>query len=163
MAAHLLAMASTSSNMSPILEIAVISDTHNEVPALLMECLRAADEIWHLGDVSSQKALFQIESLNIETKVVQGNTDPIGQWPATLELKRHGVHFQLQHYPATGSGNADVILHGHLHRPIDETTVSNIRILSPGAISGPRAGSKRGFGWLRFYGERNWSWERETF
>ncbi len=146
----------------PLLRVAVISDTHCYVPYELLEQIKDADEIWHLGDVSSPKALAQISQLGIPIEVVQGNTDPYGSYSERLTLTRHGTRFRLQHYPPTSlEPDCDVFLHGHLHRPSDDK--SNIpRILSPGAINGPRGGSASGFAWLSFFGEKSYSWNRVT-
>ena len=44
------------------MRIAVISDTHDRYPATLPERLRAADEIWHLGDVCDPEILAEVRA-----------------------------------------------------------------------------------------------------
>ncbi|MBK1876604.1 metallophosphoesterase family protein [Pelagicoccus mobilis] len=139
--------------------IAVISDTHGTVPDRLLTHLSEADEIWHLGDVTRPDILIPIQNLGRPLIVVNGNCDPRGTWPETRQLEREGCTFHLQHRPPPiAIPSNDAILFGHLHRPIDET-MDGIRILNPGAITGPRHGSASSFAWLRFPEPGKWTWK----
>ena len=130
------------------MRIAVISDTHGSYPSDLPEKLRAADEIWHLGDVTSPDVLVEFEQLGVPVIVVRGNCDDHQAWPLSLNLKRGGVTFRLEHIPPKFvSPGVRVLLHGHLHVPRDDVDVRGVRWLSPGCISQPR-GSGCSFGWL---------------
>ncbi|MCH6256369.1 metallophosphatase family protein [Puniceicoccaceae bacterium K14] len=148
-------------NDSHALSIAVISDTHNTLPEIVSERIKHADEIWHLGDLSNEQVYRELSELGPQLQIVQGNTDPANRWPSRLMLNRYGHYFYLQHYPhslsRTSKGN---FLHGHLHIPIDERFEGG-RILSPGAINGPRQGSLAGFAWIRFNHQKTWTWSRE--
>lgn len=142
--------------------IAVISDTHGRVPERLLERLSAADEIWHLGDVTRPDILIPLQALGLPLVVVQGNCDPHGAWPETRDLERQGFRFRLQHRPPVGYlADTDAILYGHLHRPLDDTE-RGVRALNPGAITGPRNGSAASFAWLTFPDATQWNWEIEA-
>ncbi|MEM9160445.1 MAG: metallophosphoesterase family protein [Verrucomicrobiota bacterium] len=146
--------------MNPILSIAVISDTHNHVPEALPQILSEADEIWHLGDVCSPEVLSSIEALGKPMSVVQGNMDVPFTWRERILNERHGHRFFLQHYPPSRpESDVDAILHGHLHVPVNDR-LEGTKVLSPGAITGPRNDSTAGFAWLRFYEESSWTWDR---
>ncbi len=146
----------------PHSKIAVISDTHNALPDQLVQRLKQADEIWHLGDVTSPGTIIPLQNLDIPLLVVCGNCDPSYIWPDFLELERNGFHFRLQHRPPRSSDNTlDAILYGHLHEPLQDNWQST-RILNPGAINGPRNGSQSGFAWIQFHENNDWTWEIET-
>lgn len=142
-------------------QIAVISDTHNRLPKSHLERFQQANEIWHLGDVCTQKIIEPLQQLGPELFVVKGNCDPHFIWPDFLELERHGHTFRLQHLPPTqGNDNLAAILHGHLHYPV-RTKLANTLVLNPGAITGPRNGSECSFAWLRFLEDGSWTWDIE--
>lgn len=83
-------------------KIAVISDTHGRVPERLLDRLKSADEIWHLGDVTRPDILIPIQNLGRPLSVVKGNCDPHGAWPETRDLEREGFLFRLQHHSPSG-------------------------------------------------------------
>ena len=150
------------------MRIAVISDTHDRVPAKLPGRLKGADEIWHLGDVCDPMVLGEIEQLGPPVRVVLGNCDSHFAWPLALELEREGVKFYLTHIPpsrapdfakATSGRPAgpDVILHGHTHVPRDEV-IGGVRWLNPGCITRPR-GVPPTFAWLTVEGGKLVSWK----
>jgi putative phosphoesterase len=131
------------------MRIAVLADTHDRFPPGLPERLRAADEIWHLGDVCDSALLVAFEELGPPLRVVRGNCDWYPGWPRELHLQRGGVRFVLIHAPpARTPQEADVVLHGHTHVPRDETDPLGVRWLNPGCITRPRRGTPPSFGWL---------------
>ncbi len=143
--------------------IAVISDTHGSLPDRLLDRLKQADEIWHLGDVTQPDIISPIQSLGRPLSVVEGNCDPADIWPRQLELKRHGHLFRLHHLPPRELPDDALaaVLYGHLHRPL-QNSHNAVRILNPGAVNGPRDGSVSSFAWIRFSANRSWSWDVET-
>lgn len=144
------------------LSIAVISDTHGRVPKQLLERIKTADEIWHLGDVTQPDILIPIQNLGRPLIVVKGNCDPHGSWPLTRDLERQGFTFRLQHLPPTHHlPHTAAILYGHLHQPLDDDC-HGTRALNPGAVTNPRNGTPSSFAWLRFPETGNWTWEIET-
>ena len=140
------------------MRIAVISDTHDRVPAKLPGRLKGADEIWHLGDVCDPMVLGEIEQLGRPVRVVLGNCDSHFAWPLALELEREGVKFYLTHIPPSRApAGVQAVLHGHTHVPRDEV-VAGVRWLNPGCITRPR-GVPPSFAWLTVEGGKLVSWK----
>jgi putative phosphoesterase len=140
--------------------IAVISDTHDRVPAGLADRLAIADEVWHLGDVCMPSVLAHLEARCPLLRVVMGNCDSDFSWPLTLELEREGAKFYLVHIPpAKSPDGVDFVLHGHTHVPRDDT-IRGERWLNPGCISRANRGAPASFGWLTHDG-KEWSWRIE--
>lgn len=138
--------------------IAVLSDTHDRYPRSLPGRLKAADEIWHLGDVCDPATLVELEQLGPPLRVVQGNCDDWSGWPATLELTREGVRFFLTHIPPPRCpAGCQAVLHGHTHVPRDEL-IGGVRWLNPGCVSNPR-GSPPSFAWLEVAEGKIHRWE----
>ena len=130
------------------MRIAVISDMHNRYPPSLPEQVRAADEIWHLGDVCAPATLVEFEQLGPPLRVVAGNCDA-HPWPISLDLERGGLRFHLIHIPPSRAPRgAQVVLHGHTHVPRDETDRAGVRWLNPGCITRPNRGAPASYAWL---------------
>jgi uncharacterized protein len=141
--------------------IAVIADTHDELPASLPGLVSGAEEIWHLGDVITPDILFEINELNKPLRLVAGNCDFESSWPLSLSLEREGVRCHLVHIPpARVPKGTQLLLHGHTHVPRDYTDHMGCRWLNPGSVSRPRGGSKAGFAWLELKAGRVERWER---
>lgn len=130
------------------MRIAVFSDTHDRYAPNLPGRLRAADELWHLGDVCDPATLVEFEQLGPPLRVVRGNCDTHEAWPLALELEREGVRFYLTHIPPdTPPAGFAAVLHGHTHVPRDET-IAGVRWLNPGCVTRPRDGRRPSFAWL---------------
>jgi predicted phosphodiesterase len=43
--------------------IAVIADTHDRLPGHVVDAIRDADQIWHLGDVTSEEVIERLRGL----------------------------------------------------------------------------------------------------
>ncbi len=142
------------------LRIAVIADTHNSFPKKLLYHLTPADEIWHLGDVCDPGLLVALERLRRPIRVVRGNNDSCEDWPYTLELRRNGIRFHLEHIPPLHPPlHCDIVVHGHTHVPRDEV-LGGVRWLNPGCVSRATRGYGASFGWLLFEEQPNqYSWE----
>jgi len=144
-----------------MIRIAVIADTHDRVPAGLLQQLAAADEIWHLGDVCEPETLAEFAALGKPLQVVLGNNESHELWPLELRLERAGHRFHLVHIPpARAPAGVRYVLHGHTHVPRDETDVGGVRWFNPGCITRPRGGSVAGFGWLTVHAGRSPEWQR---
>ncbi|HSY53886.1 MAG TPA: metallophosphoesterase family protein [Opitutaceae bacterium] len=140
------------------MRIAVIADTHNRYPPGLPQQLRAADEIWHLGDVCEPDTLVEFEQLGRPLHVVLGNNDSHFAWPVALELERGGLKFYLTHVPPSRApAGFHVVLHGHTHVPRDELG-GGARWLNPGCISRPNHGVPPSFAWLEVAEGRLLGW-----
>ena len=145
------------------LQIAVISDTHNQIPERLPPALAPADEIWHLGDVCRPETLNVLNTLSAVLTVVQGNNDPYFHWEDRLLLERNGLRFQLQHLPPRSvDPTLTALLFGHMHYPIKEHLAGGLS-LNPGAITGPRNNSVSSFAWLSISTEGEWTWDIRNF
>ena len=141
------------------MRIAVISDTHDRLPAGLPARLRDATEIWHLGDVCLPGTLAPLEALGVPLQIVRGNCDWDGLWPDRLNLERGGVRFHLVHIPPSCAPKGTVaLIHGHTHVPRDETDPLGVRWLSPGCISRAYRGAPASFAWLEIAGDGGWTW-----
>lgn len=145
------------------MRIAVISDSHNQVPGHLVPLLEPADEIWHLGDVIDPKALVEIELLNKPMVVVAGNCDGWPSWPLRRQLKRGGHVFHLEHIaPLRPPRGVDAVINGHTHIPDDKTDQFGVRWLNPGSVSEPRYKGPPSFAWLTLDETRDrapYTWE----
>lgn len=142
------------------MRIAVLSDTHDRIPASLPGLLKGADEIWHLGDVCDPRILAEIEAPGVPLQVVRGNCDLHPRWPLTLTLTRAGRAFHLVHIPPSAAPRGAVaVLHGHTHVPRDETDFQGVRWLNPGCITRPNRGAPPGFAWLTLRPD-GFDWER---
>ncbi len=130
------------------MRIAVISDTHDHCPSQLPPLIASADEIWHLGDVTTPDVVRELAYLGPPLHIVRGNCD-FEPWPFSLRRDIHGVRCQLVHIPpATLPPHyCHLLLHGHTHIPRDET-IEGIRWLNPGSVSLPRGGHPSSFAWL---------------
>ena len=130
------------------MRIAVISDTHDRYPGTLLKRIRAAEEIWHLGDVCAPETLVEFEQLGPPLRVIAGNCDA-HPWPLSLDLEREGRRFHLVHIPPRNAPKgAEVVLHGHTHVPRDEVDMTGVRWLNPGCITRPNRGAPPSFAWL---------------
>jgi putative phosphoesterase len=141
------------------MRIAVISDTHDRFPADLPERLRAADEIWHLGDVCAPSTLVEFEQTGVPLRVVMGNCDA-HPWPLALDLTRQGHRFHLVHIPPRSAPKGVAyVLHGHTHVPRNELDPLGVRWLNPGCITRPNRGAPASFAWLIVTRGRPPEWE----
>jgi putative phosphoesterase len=142
------------------MRIAVFSDTHDRYPADLPERLRAADEIWHLGDVCEPEVLVEFEQLGKPLQVVLGNNEAHNLWPLELTLERGGHRFFLTHIPPRRAPKGvGFVVHGHTHVPRDETDAAGVRWLNPGCITRPNRGAPPSFAWLVIEAGRAPQWK----
>lgn len=140
------------------MKIAVIADTHDKIAPGLLNAISGADEIWHLGDVSSLQTLSAFQKLGPPLHLVRGNCDSESSWPMSLSREISGLRFYLIHIPpARPPEGADILLHGHTHVPRNEI-VSQIRYLNPGCITRPNRGAPASFAWLEILGEKSFRW-----
>src|SRR3954468_5388882 len=125
------------------MKIFVLADTHDKLPPKVIELAAGADEIWHLGDVCAERILDQLRVVGAPLTVVRGNCDSNYEWPLTVDLKRGGLKFRLQHIPPDRpSPEVDVLLHGHTHVPRNETR-GGVLFLNPGCVTRPNRGAPR--------------------
>ena len=141
------------------MRIAVISDTHDHIPSSLPKLIGSADEIWHLGDVTSEAIIHSLSSLNRPIKVVRGNCDTQMGWPLTLDFEAAGLRIRLIHIPPPRApAGVDLLLHGHTHVPRNER-VGEARFFNPGAVSKANKGAPPSFAWLTLEAGTAPAWE----
>lgn len=129
-----------------------------EVPAALAEC----DLILHAGDITCMSVIDELERI-APVVAVQGDHDRLagidlprervvrvrgrsiglvhGRRTRAIEMpaaglslaRRRAVLLGLHRHMARRLGPVDLIVHGHLHMPVD-TVVGGTRVFSPGAV-----------------------------
>ncbi|MGV3530985.1 MAG: metallophosphoesterase family protein [Chthoniobacteraceae bacterium] len=128
--------------------IAVIADTHDRLPQHVLDDIHGADEIWHLGDVTTPALLRQVQDLGRPLRVVRGNCDSRPEWPETEAFEIEGFSILLIHIPPKKApAGVNLLLHGHTHVPRNEL-VGPTRFLNPGCITRPNRGAPASYAWL---------------
>ena len=144
--------------MPGLLQIFVLADTHDKLPANLEPLAAGADEIWHLGDVCDPTILQTIETFGPPVTIVRGNCDSQPDWPLVVDLKRNRIRFRLVHIPPDHVPDGiDVVLHGHTHVPRDER-VAGVRFLNPGCVTRPNRGAAPSVGILEIAADGKMTW-----
>ena len=140
------------------MRIGVIADTHGKLPERLVRELRAADEIWHLGDFCDSKMLSAILAIGPVVRAVAGNNDIGLDLPEELEMEDWGWRFRLVHIRPRELRCGEILLCGHTHVPCDEV-VGGARVLNPGTVGKPNKGSPPSWAWLRLTSDGSLEWE----
>ena len=136
------------------LRILVLADTHSRLPDSVSEMAKAADEVWHLGDVCTETILDELRAIGSPVIVVRGNCDSNFEWPLVLDLARGGLRFRLQHIaPDAPPDDVDVLLHGHTHVPRNERR-GRVLFLNPGCVTRPNRGAPPSVAWLEIADEK---------
>ena len=132
--------------------LALIADTHGQLPAALWERLAGVERILHLGDLGPPALLVELGSI-APVSAVMGNVDAPGQaaLPASRRLELAGLPILLRHEPWTTAelalAPAALFLHGHSHRQRLER-VGRAWVCCPGALERPRGGEPASYGLL---------------
>lgn len=130
------------------MRVAVISDTHNRLPTVVVDAIRGAEEIWHLGDVTDERIIAMISGLSRKIRVVRGNCDECTDWPLYSDFEIEGHRIHLEHIPVRQAPEGvDLFLHGHTHVPRDEM-VGGTRFLNPGTVGRANKGAPPSYAWL---------------
>jgi putative phosphoesterase len=133
------------------MRVVVISDTHvpdfaAALPPMLLRAFEGADVILHAGDVTSTGVLDELSRF-APVHVALGNNDgaAVGRWGATehVRLELGGVRIRMLHDAGPRDGrerrmrrlfpDADVVVFGHSHIPIDATAPDGLRLFNPGS------------------------------
>lgn len=138
------------------MKIGVISDTHDHLTqiAKAVEYLnqQSLNQVIHVGDLISPFTANEFEKLTHPMVAIYGNNDgerfglkqkfasidvPIHEDPYALEL--HGRKILVIHKndlirPLTSSGQYDVILYGHTHKPV--VRQGDCLVVNPGEVCG---------------------------
>ncbi len=148
----------------------MLSDSHltkgiDGVGAQVLSALSRADVVLHAGDVTSRQALAELEAL-APTYAVLGNNDrDLGEvLPESRLLELGGVRIAMVHDSGARAGrprrlhrrfpDADLVVFGHSHVPVDEVGELGQLLFNPGSPTQRRSQPHRTFGRLRLGGGR---------
>ncbi|MCO8125614.1 metallophosphatase family protein [Acidimicrobiia bacterium EGI L10123] len=130
--------------------IVVLADTHvargstRRLPDAVYAHLDGADAIWHAGDVLVPELLDELAGF-APVEAVLGNNDHelLGILPERTEEIVDGVRIAMVHDSGTTKGrerrmrrwfpDADLVVFGHSHQPVDVVGVDGQRLLNPGS------------------------------
>jgi len=130
--------------------IVVLADTHvargssRRLPDAVYAHLDEADAIWHAGDVLVPELLDELAGF-APVEAVLGNNDHelLGILPERTEETVDGVRIAMVHDSGTTKGrerrmrrwfpDADLVVFGHSHQPVDAVGVDGQRLLNPGS------------------------------
>lgn len=130
--------------------IVVLADTHvargstRRLPDAVYGHLDGADAIWHAGDVLVPELLDELAGF-APVEAVLGNNDHelLGILPERTEETVDGVRIAMVHDSGTTKGrerrmrrwfpDADLVVFGHSHQPVDAVGVDGQRLLNPGS------------------------------
>ena len=143
----------------------MLADTHiadGSSKRLDEQVLRAAvgaDLILHAGDVTGAELLADLAD-RAPVRAVLGNNDTglEAELPERLELALEGVDVAMVHDSGPTKGRparlrrwfpeADLVVFGHSHQPVDATAEDGLRIFNPGSCTRRRRAPTRTFGEL---------------
>lgn len=135
--------------------IAVLADTHvtrggsRRLPDRTYAVLDGADQIWHAGDVVIPELLDELAGF-APVVAVLGNNDHelVGTLPERVEEVVDGVRLAMVHDSGASKGrenrvrrwfpDADLVIFGHSHLPIDASGTDGQRLLNPGSATWKR-------------------------
>ena len=123
--------------------------------------LECVDVVLHAGDVLTQDLLDELAGF-APVHAVLGNNDRelTGVLPETLLLELDGVRVALVHETGPTKGraarvhrrfpDAQVVIYGHSHQPVDEEGVAGQRLFNPGSPTERRRAPAHTYGRLEF-------------
>ncbi len=135
---------------STTLRLAVLADTHlrsdwpkRRLPPRVLDLVAGADTILHAGDVLERRHLDDLRR-HAPLHAVRGNNDrDLHDLPETLRVTIAGVRIGMIHDsgPARGRAarlhqrfpDADVVVFGHSHIPVNEHGVAGQLLFNPGS------------------------------
>jgi uncharacterized protein len=152
------------------MEVVVLADTHlrgsfEGIGDQVRQAVDHADIVIHAGDITSRQALKELES-HAATYAVLGNNDHdlVGVLTETLLLEVDGVAVAVVHDSGTSKGRArrlhrrfpqaDVVVFGHSHIPVNEPGEADQILFNPGSPTQRRSQPHRTFGVLDLSGGR---------
>lgn len=119
------------------------------MPVAALEHLRRADAILHAGDVTNADLLDELGEL-APVHAVLGNNDHelVGVLPERLQMEIGGVAVAMVHDSGARAGRAarlrrwfpqaELVVFGHSHDPVNEVGVDGQRLLNPGSATWKR-------------------------
>ena len=150
------------------MRVLVLADTHlgvdlTKLPAEVWEQLEACDAVLHAGDVLTGDLLDALRA-HRPVHAVLGNNDTAlaGMLPDRLELELAGVRVAMVHDSGARAGrerrmrrwfpDADVVVFGHSHDPVDAEGEDGQRLFNPGSAVQRRRQPHRTIGVLELAG-----------
>ena len=133
------------------MQLAIVADTHlprgkRLLPQACVQRLRAADLILHAGDLSTVDVLRMFEALGPPVAAVHGNVDAPelrALLPATRIVEADGARIAMVHDAGPAKGrlarmrrrfpDADAVVFGHSHIPLNERADDGFQIFNPGS------------------------------
>jgi uncharacterized protein len=156
-----------------VVRIVVLADTHlrtgsaRALPVEVVDALARADLVLHAGDLLDASALdaLALHAPGVPVHVVRGNHDrTLGGLPDRLVVDVGGVRIGMVHEPGAGVGrarrlrrwfpDADVVVFGHTHAPLDEPGCDGQRLFNPGSSTERRRHPYRSYGVIEVDGGR---------
>jgi putative phosphoesterase len=144
----------------------VLADTHlgrglTRLPGPVLDAISGADVILHAGDITSTRALAELQALGTVHAVLGNNDGALhGVLPEVLTVELDGVPVTLVHDSGPTPGRAGrmarrypdaaVVVFGHSHVPVDEMGIGGQRLFNPGSPTQRRSQPRPTFGHLRF-------------
>jgi uncharacterized protein len=129
--------------------VLVVSDTHRKaggdpLPAPVLEALAGADVVLHAGDVTNRALLDDLGAHAPVHAVLGNNYDAtLAHLPERLELDLAGVRVAMIHDSGARKGrerrlrrwfpDADLVVFGHSHDPVDAEGIEGQRLFNPGS------------------------------
>ena len=130
--------------------IVVLADTHvrrgsaRRLPDAVYELLDGADAVWHAGDVLVPELLHELEGFAPVTAVLGNNDHELaGTLPDRVEEVVEGARIAMVHDSGPTKGrasrlrrwfpDADLVVFGHSHQPVDEEGDGGQRLFNPGS------------------------------
>ena len=134
--------------------IGVISDTHGTLPDKVLDIFKPVELIIHAGDIGHPGIIHKLQSI-APVEAVYGNTDTyplVSQFRSQVFFSVKGTCFNIVHNLGSHKRylfelfkmdkKADIVIHGHTHKP-EDILFNNVRFINPGSPAMPR-GSGQG-------------------
>jgi putative phosphoesterase len=132
--------------------IVVLADTHvrrgssRRLPDRAYELVDGADAVWHAGDVLVPELLHELEGFAPVTAVLGNNDHELfGELPERIEATVEDVRIAMVHDSGATRGrarrmrrwfpDADLVVFGHSHTPVDEEGEGGQWLLNPGSAT----------------------------
>lgn len=140
------------------MRLGVISDTHGLLRPEVFEVFKEVDHILHAGDVGTPEILIELEAIAPVT-AVYGNVDGPelrAGLPRVAELELDGFTIVVTHGDQLGHPTpeklhaafprAEIIVYGHMHKPLLELVDRTVTVMNPGGAGHPRFGLRPSVG-----------------
>jgi len=141
-------------NLTLVMQIGIISDTHNRLPNEVFTIFEKSDIILHAGDIGQEQIITDLETI-APVRAIFGNMD---SFPLVSNLKRvefytfektricmvHAIRspktfaFELLRMKE----EVNLVVYGHSH-VAEVKTFNDILFVNPGSASLPRHGTKK--------------------